>query len=79
MSLLSPNNEDKQALYERLIQTLVPTFTIAYDAIVQSVVPSMSEAFDFLVLNGDKIIAAIEYKSIAYSDYPIEGCKWRSI
>lgn len=67
MSLLQPERDDIQKLRIKLSEALGNQFHVEMDSVVEGSVPFIMVRFDIVILNGECPVAALEYKSIAYS------------
>ena len=67
MSFLQPDEQDLQKLHKLLIEGLGNQFQVEQSTVVEGCLPFIKETFDFVILKDAEPLAAIEYKSFAYS------------
>ena len=67
MSFLQPDEQDLQNLHKLLIEGLGSQYQVEQNTVVEGCLPFIKETFDCVILKDGEPLAAIEYKSIAYS------------
>ena len=67
MSFLQLDEQDLQNLHKLLIEGLGSQYQVEQNTVVEGCLPFIKETFDCVILKDGEPLAAIEYKSIAYS------------
>lgn len=67
MSFLQPDEQDLQNLHKLLIEGLGTHYQVEQSLAVEGCLPFIKETFDYVILKDAEPLAAIEYKSFAYS------------